>query len=91
MYTNKTKNMFFQTGDILIRQVFMREAQGMVWEVMQFRECSGQYAQEGEHAWLSYQPGGKYVEPFASRQDAVEWLPVASLTTRTERFETSRT
>ena len=72
MYRNTTKNMAFSQGDLMIRQSYMPEARAMVWEIFEYRPCGGPYADRGDHAWLLY--GDRYIEPFATREDALEYL-----------------
>lgn len=72
MYKNTMQGMSFSQGDILIRQSYMKEAQAMVWSIYEFRRCEGQYADEGDHAWLLMR--GMYPGPYPTREKAIEAL-----------------
>ena len=69
---NTTERMTFSIGDLMVRQVYMKEAGAMVWEILEFRACSGKYAEDGDHAWLSHDI--TRLEPFKSREDALAAL-----------------
>ena len=72
MYRNKSKDMSFSQGDLMVRQVYMKEAGAMVWEILEFRRCAGQHADEGDHAWLAHDINLR--EPFATREQALAHL-----------------
>jgi len=69
MYRNTTKDMSFSQGDLMVRQVYMKEAGAMVWEILEYRRCAGQHADEGDHAWLAHDISLR--EPFATREQAL--------------------
>ena len=69
---NTTERMSFSIGDLMVRQVYMKEAGAMVWEILEFRACSGKYAEDGDHAWLAHDI--TRLEPFKSREDALAAL-----------------
>lgn len=71
MYRNTTEKMSFSQGDLMVRQVFMKEAGAMVWEILEFRRCAGQHADEGDHAWLMWNDMRRISEPFATREQAL--------------------
>jgi len=72
MNRNNSKDMLFHEGDLMLHQTYMKEAGRLVWEILEYRRCTGRYAEEGDHAWLSY--GDRYIEPFSNREQALEYL-----------------
>ena len=72
MHTNNSRDMLFHEGDLMLHQTYMEEAGRLVWEILEYRRCSGPYASDGDHAWLSY--GDRYIEPFSTREQALKVL-----------------
>lgn len=72
MNRNNSKDMLFHEGDLMLHQTYMKEAGRLVWEILEYRRCTGRYAEEGDHAWLAHDISLR--EPFATREQALAHL-----------------
>jgi len=52
-----------------------------IWEVYEVQLLTGQYAQEGDMAWIRITPG---IEPFTSKKDAKDFLEALNQKDRDE-------